>query len=147
MKAILYTRSLCDDQYESKEHLLIQEDYLKHYCDQNEIQILRSYSDICGSNELKKPGYDQMFKDLESKVICPDLLVCLNPSRLSRDFKMHLKIYLKLKKMGVMVKFAEEISNNDPYDSIYGNFMDSLIVTRFDRLSRNILDELDLTCR
>lgn len=137
MKAIIYTRVNQSDEQNAIGAIALQENVNRKYCIWYGLQDIKSYSDICNENEQYCPGFEQMMKELANADISPNFLICLDPTRLSQNFKVHLRLCLELKRMGIRVRFANENIHDDPFLMIYDKTIDDMIAGIRCRFSRN----------
>lgn len=134
MRAFVYARFSSDNQRE--ESIDAQLRAVREYCDKNQIEILREYTDEARSaTSDKRPGFQQMFADLS--VYKPDLVIVHKLDRFSRDRYDSAYYRRVLKKNGAKLVSVLEPLDDSPESVI----LESVLEGMAEYYSRNLARE------
>jgi site-specific DNA recombinase len=114
MKAVIYSRVSTDEQKENGFSLQDQTARLKKYCREKKYEIVKHYQDDHSAKNFNRPAFKEFLIDVKSKVIKPDIFLCVRMDRFSRDSFESLNMLRDFKRQDI--KF-ETIENNIELDS------------------------------
>lgn len=98
---------------EDKESILYQEKVMEEYCERNNIEIVRQFSDIGYSGKtIQRPELLEMLELIESEEVEIDVLLFYTVDRLGRDFRNNISLILEVSKKVKEVVFVNEGMTN-----------------------------------
>jgi DNA invertase Pin-like site-specific DNA recombinase len=104
-KAILYARVASTSRDQKPNRLKFQLDCLKVYCQDNKIEILKTYSDIASGNNFERTGFQKLLKAVKTGKLKPDVLLFTQWDRFTRDILFTGKKMVKeLEALGIVPK-------------------------------------------
>lgn len=142
MKAFVYARFSSDNQRE--ESIDAQLRAIREYCDKNDIEIIREYTDEARSaTSDKRPSFQQMFTDLQN---CkPDAVIVHKLDRFSRD-RYDSAFYRRiLKKNGAKLISVLEPLDDSPESVILESVLEGMAEYYSKNLARETLKGLKET--
>lgn len=113
---LLYTRNSISEQPNNYNDLYTQATILKRYCNANNYNILHHYYDEQSSVELRRKGWDSLYKFVKNNIGLVDTVLFTSWDSCSRDVEKTLLIIKEFKSMGVAVltvNQSSEISNHE----------------------------------
>lgn len=100
--AILYARTACQTQAATINQLESQLNDLNKYCEKNNIMVIDVYSEVGSGIDPQREKLTQLIKDLKQGIVKADQLLITKWDRLSRDFKMMVRIVEELETTGIL---------------------------------------------
>ena len=89
-KVVTYLRVTSKTQANAGYSLELQREELRKYAEENNLEIIKEFSDIAGANETDREGLDEMLEFLEGSKECNAVLVT-KIDRLCRDIETYTK--------------------------------------------------------
>ena len=74
-KVVIYSRVTSKDQAKAGYSLELQREELRKYAEENNLKIIREFSDVAGANETDREGFNEMLEYLETSKDCKTILV------------------------------------------------------------------------
>lgn len=107
-KAIIYVRVSTDEQAEKGYSLKHQEDRLRQYCQQQQIEIVEMYSEDHSAKSFERPAFIQLLAFLKKSKGRVDLLLFLKWDRFSRNAGDAYGMINQLNRLGVEPQAIEQ---------------------------------------
>ncbi len=135
-KVFGYVRVSTENQAREGYSIAFQQDEIRRYCEQNNLELLEIFKDegISGAKidedglTVDRPALQEMLAELQIKAV--KYIVCLNTSRLWRSDTAKILIQRVLKKHGVDIKAVEQptysVYANDPTNVLVNGLMELL---------------------
>ena len=115
--AVIYTRVSTDAQAEKGYSLRDQEDKIRHYCNQNSIEILEHYQEDHSAKNFNRPEWKLLMAYLKNNKNIIDEFVFVKWDRFSRNFMEGMRVLEEIKSLGIEINCLE----NNVDDSIPEN--------------------------
>ncbi|MBD3338064.1 MAG: hypothetical protein GF353_03075, partial [Candidatus Lokiarchaeota archaeon] len=112
-RAIIYSRVSTDDQKENGFSLQDQENRLRRYCRDNDIEVVKHYQDDCSAKNFNRPSFQRMLKEVKDKEVKADLFICVRWDRFSRNLEKSMEMFRVFKKLKLEIKIVDEGDYND----------------------------------
>ncbi|TDW97146.1 recombinase family protein [Dinghuibacter silviterrae] len=139
-KAIIYVRVSTDEQSEKGYSLQHQEDRLRQYCQQQQIDIIGFYKEDHSAKTFERPAFNELLKFLKTKRGNVDLLLFLKWDRFSRNAADAYSMISQLTKLGVEPQAIEQpLDLNIPENKIMLAFYLAAPEVENDRRSLNVI--------
>jgi len=130
MKVGIYARVSTEDQY-----LFKQERACKEYCNKNNIEIYKIYSDTISGIKESRPGFNDLLEDMRKYKF--DCVMVTKLDRIGRSLQHLLSIIDELRKKGVnFIAITQNINTS----SAIGKFQ-LQVMGAFAEFERNIISE------
>ncbi len=110
-KAILYVRVSTDEQAEKGHSLGHQEDRLRQYCLQNNIEIVAFYKEDHSAKTFERPEFKKLLAFIKSNKNVADILLFLKWDRFSRNAADAYAMISQLNRLGVEPQAMEQPLN------------------------------------
>ena len=107
-KAIIYVRVSTDEQSEKGYSLAHQEERLRLYCKQHEIEVAGFYKEDHSAKSFDRPAFSQLLTFLKKNKKAVDLLLFLKWDRFSRNAGDAYGMINQLNKLGVEPQAIEQ---------------------------------------
>jgi len=104
---VIYTRVSTDLQAEKGYSLRDQEERIKKYCKQNNINILRHFQEDYSGKDFNRPEWKLLMEFLKRNKAGIDLFIFAKWDRFSRNLIESLHVLRKIKSMGINVHCLE----------------------------------------
>lgn len=133
--AVCYYRVSTNKRFES---IPFQKKEAHEFCKKNNIIIIAEYEDegISGTSDNRK-GFQQLFNDIESGKINPDILLVFDMSRFARNASDAYMYMDKLKKRDIELLCTER-----DYDGSCGDFIKSIDIIQAEKYSQDLSDRI-----
>jgi predicted site-specific integrase-resolvase len=113
-KAILYARVAATIEDQKPNRLQFQIDALTIYCQDNNIEIVKTYSEVGSANDYARKELQLLLSELRSGKVKADLLLITEWGRMTRDILFSGKqIYAELKATGITTMAINSKTESD----------------------------------
>lgn len=89
-KVVVYTRVTSKEQAKAGYPLEVQKEQLRKYAEENDLEIVKEFSDVASTSETNREGYNGMLEYLASSQDCKTILVT-KIDKLCRDIETYAK--------------------------------------------------------
>lgn len=139
-KAIIYIRVSTDEQADKGYSLRHQEEYLRKYCEMNNILVVELVKEDYSAKTFDRPAFTKMLAKLKGRQLRADLLVFTKWDRFSRNAPDAYGMISTLNKIGVEPQAVEQpLDLNIPENKIMLAFYLSAPEVENDRRALNTL--------
>jgi site-specific DNA recombinase len=139
-KAIIYIRVSTDEQADKGYSLRHQEEFLKKYCEFNNIEALEVIKEDYSAKTFNRPAFTQLLNKLKSRKLRADFLVFTKWDRFSRNAPDAYAMISTLNKLGIEPQAIEQpLDLNIPENKIMLAFYLSAPEVENDRRSLNTI--------
>jgi len=139
-KAIIYIRVSTDEQADKGYSLRHQEEFLKKYCEFNNIEALEVVKEDYSAKTFNRPAFTQLLNKLKSRKLRADFLVFTKWDRFSRNAPDAYAMISTLTKLGIEPQAIEQpLDLNIPENKIMLAFYLSAPEVENDRRSLNTI--------
>ena len=139
-KAIIYVRVSTDEQSEKGYSLGHQEERLRGYCKQNDIEVIGFYKEDHSAKTFDRPAFTQLLAFVKKNKKSVDLLLFLKWDRFSRNAGDAYGMINQLNKLGVEPQAMEQpLDPNVPENKIMLAFYLAAPEVENDRRSLNVI--------
>jgi DNA invertase Pin-like site-specific DNA recombinase len=106
-KAVIYTRVSTDEQAKFGSSLRDQEERLRFYCKNNNIEVVAHFQDDYSAKTFKRPEYTKLYEYLKKNRKEIDFLLVARWDRFSRNTSESYKMIDKLESLNVSLQSIE----------------------------------------
>ena len=139
-KAIIYIRVSTDEQADKGYSLRHQEEFLRKYCEMNQIHIVDVIREDYSAKTFIRPAFTQLLNKIKSRIVKADFLVFTKWDRFSRNAPDAYGMISTLNKLGIEPQAIEQpLDLNIPENKIMLAFYLSAPEVENDRRALNTL--------
>ena len=106
-KAIIYTRVSTDEQAKNGGSLSDQEEKLRKYCDNNQVEVVAHFQDDFSAKTFNRPEFNKLLTFLKKHKHDVDWLLVSRWDRFSRNIRESLNMITTLESLGVRIQAIE----------------------------------------
>lgn len=106
--AIIYTRVSTEEQAEKGYSLRDQEQKLRRYCDQKDIEIIKHFQDDHSAKTFQRPEFNKLLEFIKNNKSLIKKLLIVKWDRFSRNMEASLTMITQLFNLGVSVEAIEQ---------------------------------------
>lgn len=107
-KAILYVRVRTDEENARKSGWAEQEDLLRRYCTDNNIEAVKVYRENHSAATFDRPEFSKLRQYLKDNPAGINLILCTSSEKFSRNFAQCLVVTEELRQIGIKVQAVEK---------------------------------------